>query len=143
MKRFSDMLAAQLAADSCPEVSVQIRSLFDEICQRLHQFFISGRDCQAYTAFVKDELDALTERYERQPVHFTQEFAVFRFMNRAIGEVAKADMSVYLTETVLYWLLFHAYISCLVQTVRRGDEAEINKVQRAMDRLCSGCSLIR
>lgn len=142
MKRFSDMLAAQLAADSCPEVSVQIRSLFDEICQRLHQFSISDRDFQASTAFVKDELDALTERYDRQPVHFTQEFAVFRFMNRAIGEVAKADWSVHLTETVLYWLLFHAYISCLVQTVRRGDEAEINKVQRAMYRLCSGCTLI-
>lgn len=142
MKRFSDMLAAQHSADSCPEVSVQIRLLFEDICQRLYRFSLYGKGKQAYCAFIKEELDALTEKYESQPVHFTQEFSVFRFMNSVMTTVAEADLSGQLSEKVLYWLLFHAYISCLVQTVRRGDEAEINKVQRAMDRLCTGCSLI-
>lgn len=142
MRKFSEYIPSVLVSGLNPETSGKLFCLYDDLCMRISMFKNGTEDRLAAEQFINSELSALKDKYYSQPVHFTQEFSVFRFMDINVGTVANADFSDAIQEQVLYWLLFRSCIICLVQTVRLADEAEINKVQRTIDRICNGCGLI-
>lgn len=98
-------------------------------------------DYDSVLRYMKVKIFVLTEEYEAQPVHFTQEFSVFHFLNSELDSVAEMFSTEKTQETdkTSYWISFYFFVKCLVIVVSGADEAQINRIQRAFDRLCSSC----
>lgn len=143
MKKYSNELLDKYLCVLTLGESYLLSEIFDGIIGRYRSHI---KDCsnmeESAASFFENELSGITRSYESQPIRLTKEFRIFRFLKDNVGNMEiPDDFSVFDNETS-YWLLFYTYISCLVRIVRTCDESDINRVQRAMDKLCSECPYI-
>lgn len=142
LKRFYDNICEKYMNDISYGDSELFRTSYTQFVDGLLSV---AEDRSRLIQYLSDKCSDIKERYDSQPVHFTQEFSVFRFMKDGIDDVV--SFSLYknreFQEVYNYWVLFFVCIECLVTSVESCDEAQINRFQRIFDRICSSCPYLR
>lgn len=150
MQEEKDLLLKRFYDDICEKYIKGVSYGDSELFRTSYTKFVDGllsvaEDRNRLVQYLSDKCSDIKERYDSQPVHFMQEFSVFRFMKDSIDDVV--SFSLYKNreyqEVYIYWVLFFVCIECLVASVELCDEAQINRFQRIFDRICSSCPYLR